>query len=234
MRRVIVPALLGALAAGCSGIDGAPAGGRDMYTQVARSVEDRIDEFDRIPAERRERLDAIARFVLDQRRASDAARLSFICTHNSRRSHMAQIWAQVAAEHFGIDRVETYSAGTEVTAFNPRAVAALERAGFRIDVAESSSDANPRYAVRFADDAMPMTAFSKRFDHAANPSEEFAAVMVCTDADEACPFVPGAADRFAIPYEDPKIADGTPREADAYDERCRQIAREMLYLFSRV
>jgi len=39
----------------------------------------------------------------------------------------------------------------------------------------------------------------------------------------------GAA-RFALPYDDPKQSDGTPTEVKTYDERCRQIAREMLYM----
>jgi hypothetical protein len=69
---------------------------------------------------------------------------------------------------------------------------------------------------------------------AANPQREFCAIMTCSQADEACPNVAGAANRIAIPYEDPKAADGTPEEAAVYDERCAQIARETLYAFSLV
>jgi arsenate reductase len=59
-------------------------------------------------------------------------------------------------------------------------------------------------------------------------------MMCCSNADQACPTVLGADARFSLHYEDPKSADGTPREAQAYDERCAQIATEMLYLMSRV
>jgi arsenate reductase len=74
-----------------------------------------------------------------------------------------------------------------------------------------------------------MTCFSKPYDNDPNPKSAFGAVMVCTDADEACPFVPGAEFRLAVPFVDPKVSDNTPEEAATYDERCAQIAREMLY-----
>ena len=35
------------------------------------------------------------------------------------------------------------------------------------------------------------------------------------------------------PYDDPKAFDDTPAEAEKYDERSQQIAREMLYIFSK-
>jgi protein-tyrosine-phosphatase len=186
-----------------------------------------------IPEERRETLERIASFVHERRAAGQPARLMFICTHNSRRSHMSQIWAATAAAWYGIDGVETYSGGTEATAFNPRAVAAMRRAGFDID--EVTSDvANPHYAIRFALDRPTLDVFSKTFDAVSNPSSDFAAIMNCSEADDACPIVAGAALRISLPYDDPKLADGSPEEADRYDERARQIAREMFYLFSRV
>lgn len=157
--------------------------------------------------------------------------MTFICTHNSRRSHLAQVWAATAAARYGFSQVYTYSGGTEATAFNSRAVAALERAGF--DVLKTSDDRNPVYHVRYAADAAPLTCFSKVYDQAPNPGDGFCAVMTCGDANERCPVVHGAAQRIAITYEDPKSADGTPAEAARYDERCAQIAREMLYAFDR-
>jgi protein-tyrosine-phosphatase len=145
---------------------------------------------------------------------------------------MAQLWAQAAAHHFGINGVETYSGGTEATAFDPRAVAALERAGFSIEA--TSTGENPVYGVRFSESAEPIRCFSKVYDQPPNPTGGFGAVMTCGAADEGCPVVFGAARRIAITYDDPKAADGTTQEAAVYDERCRQIAREMLFAFSRV
>ena len=144
---------------------------------------------------------------------------------------MGQLWAAAAAAHSGIDGVETYSGGTEATAFNPRAGAALERAGFVID--QPGGD-NPHCKATVDEDGPVIECFSKTYDDPFNPTKGFAAIMTCSEADEACPVVLGAALRAPIQYEDPKVADGTPEEAVAYDERCLQIATEMLYLFSRV
>ena len=82
-----------------------------------------------IPADRKDELLALSKYIVKSLKDSQHCNLMFICTHNSRRSHMGQIWAAAAANHLGIDGVRTYSAGTEATAFNPNAIAALERTG---------------------------------------------------------------------------------------------------------
>lgn len=202
-----------------------------MYPELQTYIKNLKDELPKIPQERKEDLKQISGYVRDKLKAGNAAKLTFICTHNSRRSHLCQIWAAVMAEHFDIDNIESYSGGTEATAFNPRAVAAIERAGFKV---EDPGGENPRYKVYFDDVNEPLICFSKTFDDSYNPQEHFAAVMTCTDADENCPLVPGAEKRFSIPYVDPKESDGTPREEETYDERCRQIATEMYYLISQV
>lgn len=210
----------------------ADAGSHALLPALSAYAAEALAELERIPAERRLQLDALALFVAERARIGEPAPLIFICTHNSRRSHMAQLWAQAAAHHFGINGVETYSGGTEATAFDPRAVAALVRAGFSIE-ATSTGD-NPVYGVRFSESAEPMECFSKVYDQPPNPTGGFGAVMTCGAADAGCPVVFGAAERISITYDDPKAADGTAEEAAVYDERCRQISREMLYAFSRV
>ena len=55
---------------------------------------------------------------------------------------------------------------------------------------------------------MEATEFSKHYGDPANPQQGFAALMVCGEADAACPFVKGAALRVSMPYLDPKIYDG--------------------------
>ena len=108
----------------------------------------------------------------------------------------------------------------------------MQRAGFQ--VAPGSEGENPVYHVTNGLAQKPMTAFSKEYFHESNPQEDFCAVMTCSQADESCPVVRGAAYRVAIPYDDPKAFDGTGLESVKYDERCRQISREMLYIFSQV
>lgn len=184
-------------------------------------------EFSQIPDARKDILEKLARYVTELHRAGQPVKLTVICTHNSRRSHMGQLWALVAAAWYGVEGVQSFSGGTEATAFHPNAVAALQRAGFRIS--REMEGANPEYAVRYSDDLPPERAFSKRFDDAANPAQGFAAILVCSEADEACPFVPGADVRIALPFEDPKHADGSPDEQQAYDTACRLIARELFF-----
>lgn len=207
-----------------------------LYPNLAYYLGQSEKMFAEISEERISRLEKIATFVRDRvdarQEARHVARLTFICTHNSRRSHLSQIWAQTAAAYYGLTSVATYSGGTEATAFNPRSVAALERAGFVIE--RTSGDKNPVYLIRFNDDAPAIVAFSKVYNQKPNPTEDFCAVMTCSQADKNCPVVVGASMRVAIPYDDPKAFDGTDQEAAKYDERCRQISREMLYLFSAV
>jgi arsenate reductase len=208
-----------------------------LHPELARYVESLPPEQAAIPDERKQTLDQIAAFVVAEHAAGRTAKLLFICTHNSRRSHMGQVWAATAAAFHGVDRIETYSGGTEATAFNPRAIAALRRAGFEIAEptgSDNSGSDNPHYQLGYAPDCPPIEAFSKVFSDAPNPTAEFAAIMTCSEADKACPLVPGATLRISLPYEDPKQADGTPEEQARYDERARQIAAEMFYLFEKV
>jgi len=183
-------------------------------------------------AEKRRRiLDPVADFISARRRGEEVAELTFICTHNSRRSQMGQLWAAAAAAYYGIGGVRSYSGGTVATEFDARAVGAIERSGFAV---LRGDGANPCYQVSFDVDALVMECFSKTYDDPVNPSKGFVAMMTCSEADAACPVVLGSALRASVAYEDPKSADDTPGEVAAYDERCLQIATEMLYLFSRV
>jgi arsenate reductase len=206
-------------------------GAAELGPSLAKYVVARTADFDAISSDRRAKLDELAAYIRRQRDTSEPVRLIFICTHNSRRSHMAQLWAAAAAARYGIDDVETYSGGTEATEFNPRAVEALRHAGFEIETT-APEVTNPKYLVRLSPASDALECVSKVYDQPPNPTSDFCAVMTCSAADEACPSVPGAALRLAIPYDDPKVADGTPKEAATYDERCAQIAREMLFAFS--
>jgi arsenate reductase (thioredoxin) len=195
-------------------------------------IKERIQEFDLIPEQRKIELEKIAAYVRSKTQSNLPAKLIFICTHNSRRSHLSQIWAQTAAHFYGVSIVDTFSGGTEATAFNPNAVKAMKEAGFKISVVKEGK--NPIYEVRFSDDAPAMEVYSKVFDQGDNPTTDFAAIMTCSHADENCPFIPGASLRIPVTYEDPKNFDGTPQQDQAYLERSQQIAREMFYLFSKV
>jgi arsenate reductase (thioredoxin) len=210
----------------------APVHPERLNEKLNHYVASRVGEFDGIPPERRDQLRKLASFIRDKVRANRPARLVFICTHNSRRSQISQLWAATAAAYFGVPGVESFSGGTEVTAFNSRAVAALRRAGFAID--DPATTQNPRYRVQFHSNGSELECFSKRYGDAPNPKTDFCAVMTCSVADKHCPIVAGASERISLPFDDPKAFDGTPQETGKYDERCRQIAREILFTFSQV
>jgi arsenate reductase (thioredoxin) len=200
-----------------------------MYSELDQYIRDRELEFPDIPESRKKQLQEVAAFIRERKKSGKDVKLNFICTHNSRRSHLSQIWTSTAADYYDLNGIQTFSGGTEATAFNPRAVAAIERAGFRVENPEGN---NPKYRVYIDVHSDPMICFSKKFGDPFNPQEDFTAVMTCSDADENCPFVPGATRRFSITYIDPKVSDGTPQESETYDERCRQIAREMLFMLN--
>ena len=84
------------------------------------------------------------------------------------------------------------------------------------------------------DGLAPLVAFSKQLSEPSNPRRNFAAVMTCADADIACPVVEGADVRVALPYVDPKRADGTVHEHSIYEASAQEIARELLYLVAGV
>lgn len=192
-------------------------------------LEKRSDE---IQTERKDLLETFANYISEKVNNNEEVKLNFICTHNSRRSHMSQIWAQTAAEFFKVENVNCYSGGTEATAFNPRSVKAIRKVGF--DIIQKDETSNPVYQVYYADNKDPLECFSKIYNDQFNPQKNFAAIMTCSHADENCPVVFGAEKRFPIRYDDPKEYDDTELEEAKYSERFEQIGIEMIYVFSKV
>lgn len=162
----------------------------------------------------------------------EEVRLNFICTHNSRRSHLAQVWAQAMAQYFNLRQVFCYSGGTESTSMYTAAVNTLKEFGFQIDVIADND--NPVYSIKYSLNQSPIIGFSKCFDHPFNPKTDFAAILTCSDADEGCPFIKGADVRIPMTFEDPKAYDNTNLQSEKYLERGLQIAMELKYVFSKV
>ncbi|WP_425398508.1 protein-tyrosine-phosphatase [Aeoliella sp.] len=195
-------------------------------------IESLRTQAENLSPERRELMDEAAKHVVQQLEQGEHADLVFICTHNSRRSQFGQVWAKVAADYHGLQNVRTYSGGTETTACNLRTVQSLRRAGLEV-VATSTGD-NPVYLAQYAENRPAIQLSSKIYSDQPDELRPFAAMMCCSDADEKCPVVEGAAVRVALHYVDPKESDGTARESATYDERCRQIGGEMFYLMATV
>ncbi len=200
-----------------------------MLPEIKNYISEAIKSFDSIPEERKEVLKKISQYVQKRISEGKTAELIYVCTHNSRRSHFGQIWGKTAASYYGINNVNTYSAGTEATAFNANAINAARQAGFRIT---QEGENNPRYSVFYDEQQSPLICFSKTYLDDSIPKEGLCAVMTCTEADGNCPFIPGTEARISCPYVDPKAFDGTPQQDEKYQERCKQIATECLYVFS--
>ncbi len=198
----------------------------DIIREISKFPEETSNE------ERREILQPLIDYIQTKVAAKQEIRLNFICTHNSRRSHLSQIWAQALASYFKVPQVVCYSGGTEATALFPMAAKTLERSGFLIE--KLSDTKNPVYSIKFSANEHPIIGFSKTFDHSFNPKKDFAAIMTCSQADAGCPFIPGAEKRFPVTYEDPKAFDGTPQQEEKYQERSLQIASELFYVFSKI
>lgn len=203
-----------------------------MIQSIKNYCDHLTGEFHTIPSERKEILEKLTAYIQHKTDEHKVIRLLFVCTHNSRRSHFGQVWAQVAASYFNVENVNTYSGGTEATAFHPNAIRALEKIGFQIK--KTNEEKNPIYEVYFDLNKKPAICFSKTYNDPENPQSDFAAIMTCSDAEENCPFIPGVELRIATTYEDPKLFDGTPKQDEQYSERCRQIALETLYTFSKI
>lgn len=185
-----------------------------------------------VSEERKEVLQPLVDYIQNKVNLNDIIRLNFICTHNSRRSHLGQIWAQTMAFHFGIQNVFCYSGGTEVTAMFPKVSETLQNQGFEIQ--KLSESQNPFYTVKYSENEQPIICFSKTYFDVFNPKSNFGAIMTCNNADEGCPIVFGAEARFPIRYDDPKAFDGTAVMNEKYTERSLQIASEMYFVFSQI
>jgi arsenate reductase len=189
-------------------------------------------DFESITAERKIILQPLIDFIQSKATNKQEIRLNFICTHNSRRSHLSQVWAQTAAAHYNIKNVFCYSGGTEATALFPMVAKTLEQSGFKIKTIAKRN--NPIYAIKYGENEHPIIGFSKTHDDDFNPQSEFAAILTCSQADNGCPFIAGAEMRIPITFEDPKAFDNTPQQAEKYKERSLQIATEMCYVFSQI
>lgn len=203
-----------------------------MLPKIESYIKSLLNEFHQISDERKELLNPFVNYILQKYKSNEIINLIFICTHNSRRSQFAQIWAKVASEFYGIKNINCYSGGTEVTSFNPRAINTLQKIGFQIK--KNGIMENIIYNLKFIQNSDSITCFSKLYNDKINPQKDFAAIMTCSDADENCPVIFGAERRFQIRYEDPKKFDNSELEESKYLERNNEIAREMLYVFYKV
>ena len=206
----------------------------EMPSNLFPEIENQIKSLDpeALLEERRTLLQPLVDYIQSRVRENQEIRLNFICTHNSRRSHLSQVWAQTLAAYHNLENVSCYSGGTEATALFPVVAETFKNSGLQIE--KLSQGNNPVYSIKYGANAHPIIGFSKTFDDPFNPRSGFAAVMTCSQADEGCPFIAGADLRVPMTFEDPKVFDNTPQQMEKYRERSVQIATELLYVFTRI
>jgi arsenate reductase len=201
-----------------------------LYPEIENTINS--FNFKKISHDRKDILQPLIDYIQHKVDNKLETRLNLICTHNSRRSYLSQVWAQTAAAYYDIKNVSCYSGGTEATALFPMAAETLKDSGFKIKTLSEGS--NPVYSIKFSPNELPVIGFSKTYDDDFNPESEFVAIMTCSQADRGCPFIAGAEKRIPITFEDPKISDGTPQQKETYLERSMQIGTEMFYIFSQI
>ncbi len=202
-----------------------------MYSQLQSTIEN--IEIQHITDSRKAELEVLVNYIQFRKTDKLPVDLNFICTHNSRRSHLTQIWAQTMARFYELNDVHCYSGGTEATAMFPKVAETLQLQGFKIKSISSHDEQNPIYAIRSGENEIPILGFSKTFDHFFNPKSEFGAVMTCSSADANCPFIPNAT-RISLTYKDPKHSDGSDSQDEVYALTSILIATEMKYVFSSI
>lgn len=203
---------------------------KHLYPALNGTITDILEQIPAPNDSRQELLRQIADYLTSN---PNSRNLLFVCTHNSRRSHLSQYWAAAAAAYYDVIDLNSFSGGTEATAFHTNTIDALVACGFEIRL-EEKHPTNPKYVVQLGGLIPKLSGFSKRNGESPNPTKDFCAIMVCSQADEGCPFVPGAIKRVSLPFEDPKVSDGTKTQQKTYLQRSREIAREMLWVFEQV
>ena len=201
-----------------------------MFPKIKSTIDQA--SFETISEERKQVLAPLIQFIQSKVNNELTIRLNFICTHNSRRSHLSQVWAQTAAAYHNIENVFCYSGGTEATALFPKVAETLVNTGFEVKIISEGD--NPIYAIKYNTNDHPVIGFSKSYEDDFNPQSEFAAILTCSQADGGCPFIAGAEKRIPITFDDPKAFDNTPLQTEKYQERSIQIATEFLYVFSQI
>lgn len=201
-----------------------------LFTEIKNTINS--FDFNQISTERKTILQPLVDYIQNKADNKQEIRLNLICTHNSRRSHLSQVWAQTAAANYDIKNVSCYSGGTEATALFPMVAKTLQHSGFKVK--SLSEGKNPVYSIKYSSNELPIIGFSKTYDDEFNPESEFVAIMTCSQADGGCPFIAGAEKRIPITFEDPKVSDSTPQQKQVYQERSLQIGTEMFYVFSQI
>lgn len=185
-----------------------------------------------IDENRKQLLKSIAIYIAKQVTANKKVNLNYICTHNSRRSQLTQVWSSYATNYYKFSDINSFSGGTVATAFYRNTVKTLQEVGFTFQIIEFSHQ-NPVYAINYKNGINPIVGFSKLYDDEYN-KKPFIAITTCSNAAENCPFITDAIECFHLPFNDPKTFDNTLYQSEKYLEINQQIAGEIHFIFKNI
>ncbi|CAN5443027.1 hypothetical protein BH11PLA2_BH11PLA2_15120 [soil metagenome] len=212
---------------------GIPLSRTNMNAKIRLHADLLSTQFDIISEAHREPAAELVNWIVKNYQAGQSLGVIIICTGNTRRSMLGATMGNVAAAYYGLPNIGFFSGGTEPDAFNLRTISTLKEIGLEIEATGqeatrgTKNHPNPIYAVKWGT-GLETREFSKKYGDAQNPQKDFAAIMVCSEADASCPKVTGASIRIPAPYLDPKAFDGAPIEAGKYAERRDDMGRLML------
>ncbi len=202
-----------------------------MNKKLTNYIEKVVLTFDKIPDERKKLLRLLANYIKQNYVNKTASNIIFICTHNSRRSQLAQCWGYASSQYYDLKNINVFSGGTEVTSFNINALNAMKHSGFTID----QEDSKKKFCViKVSEKDKGQKCYSKKYDSKDNPVKNFISIMTCIEADGLCPVLYGSDLKVSIPYKDPKTSDGTKDEFETYRKVCFEIAQELFYVMKKV
>ncbi|MFO1065268.1 MAG: hypothetical protein U0892_15490 [Pirellulales bacterium] len=219
-------------------IDATPGSRSRLNPAITTHLDLLATSLDQLNPAHEESIAKLAAWIAENQAEQKPLHVIIVCTGNSRRSMLGSCMGNAAAAYYGFENLHFHSGGTAPSAFNSRTINTLRSIGFKIDATGeeaargSVETANPICNVSWGE-GLQSVEFSKHYGDARNPQSDFAAVMVCTDADEGCPIVKGAALRISMPFFDPKAYDDGALEAAKYAEERDNIARTMLSVLAR-
>lgn len=213
--------------------DRTPQSRKDMHAKTRLHADLLTTQFDMIEEAHHKPGEELVAWITKNYQPGKRLGVIVMCTGNTRRSVLGATMGNIAAGYYGLTDLRFYSGGTEPDAINPRTIATLKEIGVEIEPTGreaprgKAGTANPIYRVRWGK-GLETQEFSKNYTDATNPQDGFAVILVCSEADAACPKVPGASARIPLPYLDPKAFDGAAFEAGKYAERRDDEGRLML------
>ncbi len=213
--------------------DKTPQSRKNMNAKTRLHADLLTTQFDLIEEAHREPAERLVAWIVKNYQPGKPLGIITICTGNTRRSTLSATMGNVAAAYYGLSDIRFSSGGTNPDAINPRTIATLKEIGIEIEPTGQEAargkegHANLIYRVQWGK-GLETREYSKKYSDSQNPQEGFAAILVCSEADAACPTVAGASTRIPVPYLDPKAFDGAPFEAAKYAERRDDVGRFML------